>query len=107
SRVKKSLWLVCTGLLVLLACSMAMAQAGRGSISGTVTDPAGAVVPGAQVTLLDRAKGVSQRTQTSSAGLYTFISLNPGAYQITVSHEGFAKVQQDQVKVNVDQVTEA
>ena len=104
---KKARWLVSTCFVVLLACVAALGQAGRGSISGTVTDEAGAVVPQAQVTLLDRAKGVSQHTVTSSAGVYTFISLNPGVYQVTVTHEGFAKVQHDQIQVTVDQLTEA
>ena len=84
----------------------AFGQAGRGSISGTVTDPAGALVPGAQVTLLNKETGVSQHTVTSNAGLYSFISLNPGVYQVTASQTGFASVAQDKVAVNVDQATE-
>jgi hypothetical protein len=81
----------------------AFGQAGRGGISGTVTDPNGAVIPGAQVVLLNKATGVSQHTVTSGAGLYAFISLNPGAYQVTVSQTGFASVARDNVTVNVDQ----
>jgi hypothetical protein len=77
-------------ILFLCASSLALAQAGRGSISGTVTDPNGAVVPGAPVTLLNRATGGIQHTVTSGAGLYRFISLNPGVYQVTVSQSGFA-----------------
>jgi carboxypeptidase family protein len=77
-------------ILFLCASSLALAQAGRGSISGTVTDPNGAVVPGAPVTLLNRATGGIQHTVTSGAGLDRFISLNPGAYQVTVSQSGFA-----------------
>lgn len=100
-------WLVSTSVLVLLACAVALAQAGRGSISGTVTDSGGAVISGAEVTLVEPATGVSQHTVTTAAGLYTFISLNPGVYQITVSHEGFSKAQQDQIQVSVDQVTQA
>jgi hypothetical protein len=104
---REALRLLSVHLLVFFSGVVAFGQAGRGSISGTVVDPGGAVVAGARVTLLDRAKGISQHTVTSSAGLYTFISLNPGVYQISVAHEGFAKVQQDQIKVSVDQVTEA
>jgi hypothetical protein len=84
----------------------AFGQAGRGSISGTVTDPNGAVVSGAQVTLLNKATGVSLHTTASSAGLYTFISLNPGEYQITVTQTGFAKVVQDKIRVDLDEVTQ-
>ncbi len=93
---------------VLFLCAVAaFAQAGRGTISGTVTDPAGALVSAAKVTLLDQATGVTQQTVTSSAGLYTFVSLNPGTYKVTASQTGFASVALNNVNVNVDQVTEA
>ncbi len=93
--------------VVLFLCmgSIALAQAGRGSISGLVTDPAGALVAGAKVVLLDQATGVTQHSVTSSAGLYTFISLNPGVYQVTVSQTGFKNTAKDKVTVTVDQVT--
>ncbi len=93
-------------LLSLCAASVALAQAGRGSISGLVTDPNGALVPGAQVVLLNPATGVTQHTVTSGAGLYTFISLNPGVYQVTASQKGFKSVARDKITVNLDQVTE-
>ena len=93
-------------IVLLCAASVALAQAGRGSISGLVTDPGGAVVQGAHVTLLNPATGVGQHTVTSSAGLYTFLSLNPGVYQVTASQTGFKSVAQDKITVTVDQVTE-
>src|SRR5439155_7086887 len=97
----------CACLFILLAAIATFAQAGRGSISGTVTDPSGAVLSGAQVTLLNKATGVTQHTAASAAGLYSFISLNPGVYQVTASQTGFASVAVDKITVNVDQVTEA
>jgi carboxypeptidase family protein len=93
-------------ILFLCAGSTAFAQAGRGTVSGLVTDPGGALVSGAQVVLLNQATGVKQHTTTSSAGLYTFISLNPGSYQVTVSEKGFKNAAHDKVTVTVDQVTE-
>ena len=93
-------------ILFLCAAGVALAQAGRGSISGTVTDPGGAVIPGAQVVLLNHANGLTQHTVTNAAGLYNFISLNPGVYQVTASQTGFANVAQDKVTVSVDQTTE-
>jgi Carboxypeptidase regulatory-like domain len=92
--------------LFLCAASLALAQAGRGSIAGTITDPNGAVVAGAQVVLLNSATGLTQHTVSSGAGLYSFISLNPGQYQVTASQTGFASVAQDKITVNVDQATE-
>jgi len=96
----------CVCFLVLFASLTAFGQAGRGSISGTITDPGGALVPGAQVALLNKATGVTLHTASSSAGLYTFISLNPGVYQVTVSQAGFSNLIQDKITVNVDETTE-
>jgi hypothetical protein len=93
-------------IVFLIAACGAFAQAGRGSISGLVTDPGGAVVQGAKVTLLNPATGVTQHTVTSSAGLYTFISLNPGVYKVTASQTGFKSVAQEKITVNLDAVTE-
>jgi hypothetical protein len=93
-------------MLFVCAASVALAQAGRGGISGLVTDPGGALVQGAQVVLRNPATGATQHTVTSSAGLYTFISLNPGAYQVTASQAGFKSIALDKITVNVDQVTE-
>jgi hypothetical protein len=92
-------------LLILCTATAALAQAGRGAVSGLVTDPSGAIVPGAKVTLLNHATGVALHSVTSAAGLYTFVSLNPGAYVVTASMKGFESVAQDNVKVTVDQTS--
>src|SRR5580658_2533466 len=92
-------------VLLLCAGSMAFAQAGRGSISGLVSDPSGAIVSGAKVTALDHATGVALHTVTNAAGLYSFVSLNPGTYVVTASQKGFESVAQKNVLVTVDQVS--
>jgi hypothetical protein len=93
-------------LCILLLCTgIAFGQAGRGGVNGLVTDPTGAIVPGAKVTLLNHATGVEQHSVTTAAGLYSFVSLTPGVYQITATMQGFESVAQDNVKVNVDQVS--
>ncbi len=104
--IRKMRDVVCGCALFLFAVSAGLAQAGRGSISGLVTDSAGALVPGARVVLLNRATGVTQHTVTTGAGLYTFISLSPGVYQVTASQTGFKTTAHDKVMVTVDQVTE-
>src|SRR5579875_793026 len=86
-------------LLLGPAAPSILAQAGRGTISGTITDPSGAIVPGATVTLLNPATGVSLHTKTTAAGLYTFISLNPGTYQVTASLTGFTTAVRENVSV--------
>jgi Carboxypeptidase regulatory-like domain len=63
-------------LLMLLSAISSFAQGGQGKVSGLVTDPAGAIVLGAQVVLHNNATGLTQHTVTSAAGLYTFPSVN-------------------------------
>ena len=92
-------------VVFLCAATAALAQAGRGSISGLVSDPTGAIVPGAKITLLNHATGVALHTVTTTAGLYSFVSLNPGVYEVTASLKGFESVAQDNVNVTVDQVS--
>jgi hypothetical protein len=91
--------------ILLLTTAAAFAQAGRGGIHGLVTDPTGAIVPGAKVVALSRATGTSLSTVSTAAGLYSFVSLSPGEYKVTASMKGFESVAQDNVTVSLDQVT--
>ncbi|MGO9637990.1 MAG: carboxypeptidase regulatory-like domain-containing protein [Terracidiphilus sp.] len=105
-RSTRALRLLLGAMLVLLCVPLlTSAQSGRGSISGVVSDPSGAVVNGVKVTALNRATGVTIHTVTSDAGLYSFVSLNPGLYVITASQTGFESFTQNTVPVTVDQVT--
>ncbi len=99
------LLLSCMFLVLLSTTIAAFGQAGRGSISGSVTNQTGAVVPGASVTLLDPATGVARHTAANDAGHYAFISLNPGVYQVTASQQGFTTIVHSDVSVTVDQTT--
>ncbi|MGC1781397.1 MAG: carboxypeptidase regulatory-like domain-containing protein [Acidobacteriaceae bacterium] len=85
--------------------AMLFGQAGRGAISGSVTDQAGAIVRGAAVSVTDRATGVTRRATSNASGNYAFVSLNPGVYSVTAKTQGFVTVVQDQVRVTVDQTT--
>ena len=69
----------------------AQAQEFRGTISGAVTDPSGAVVPHADVTLTETRTGTVNRTTSDSAGQYVVPFLPPGDYTITVQAAGFQK----------------
>ncbi len=80
-------------------------QAGRGGISGLVSDASGAIVPGATVTAKDAATGDTLSTVTTAAGLYSFISLAPGKYEVRATAAGFDTMLQQNVTVTVDQVT--
>ena len=96
---------LCIAMLLLSAGSTAWAQAGRGGISGLVSDPSGASVSGARVTSTNHATGVEQSTVTTAAGLYSFVSLAPGTYQVTASQNGFETVSRAKIAVSVDQVS--
>ena len=72
-------------LLLLLACAVQLvAQESRGTIVGTVTDPSGAVVPGASVQVVNVAMGTKLALSTNEAGVFQASFLIPGAYNITV-----------------------
>ncbi len=80
--------------LLLLAAVVAHGQTGTSRIAGTVSDSTGAVVPGAAVTALNEATGISQTQTTTDAGLYSFASLPVGTYTITVERAGFKTAKQ-------------
>jgi hypothetical protein len=67
----------------------AFGQASDAMITGTVTDPQGAVVVGAKVTVKNSATGVVSSTVTTDTGNYTIADLPPGTYIITVAKKGF------------------
>ena len=64
---------------------------GNGRLSGTVTDPAGAAVPGANVRLLDENNGVVAQTTTESNGQYSFSGVSAGNYRVEFERQGFQK----------------
>jgi hypothetical protein len=86
--------------LALFAPRASRAQASAG-ITGTVTDPSGAVVPNAKVTVTNEDTSVSSNTVTSSAGTYAFRGLNPGKYRVTVEAQGFKQTVHQGVNVEV------
>ena len=76
-------------LLLLCAALFSRAQLYTGSLTGLVTDPSGAVVPGAEVTLTNIDRGTHSSTQTDGAGRYLFRSLPPGDYSLQVKAPNF------------------
>jgi hypothetical protein len=75
----------------------------RGSLRGTVTDPTGAVVPGAKVTLLNPETNETKSAATDSNGIYTFTGLPVATYHVTVERQGFKKKDITAVKLLSDQ----
>src|SRR5262245_10517667 len=78
-------------LSALLLTAFAFSQNTGANVSGTVTDPSGAVVPNTRVEARNLLTGIVSSTLTNEAGVYAFATLNPGNYQVTAAHPGFQK----------------
>lgn len=90
---------------LFISCSgLAHAQS-TATLSGTVTDPSGAVVPGAQVSVVGNATGLTRTVVTDSVGSYTVPSLPPGDYQVRATAAGFSTFVVKNVTLQVDQRT--
>ena len=81
------------------------AQTNRGAITGTVFDPAGAVVPDAKVTVLNIGTNQAVTVKTSGTGAYTVPNLDPVFYSVTVEASGFNKQIIDNVKVDTANIS--
>ncbi|MBI3209821.1 MAG: TonB-dependent receptor [Candidatus Solibacter usitatus] len=86
----------------LLAIS-AWAQLTQGFISGTVTDPTGAVVPSVSILLTETSTGVTRRGTTNQAGVYRFVGLEPGVYTVDYSKAGFETLRAANVELKTAQ----
>jgi Carboxypeptidase regulatory-like domain/TonB dependent receptor len=95
-------------LLLALLClpGVAFGQNFRGALSGTVTDPKGATIPGAKVTLTDLATRVTLTTETNAEGLYSILYITAGRHRLQVEASGFQAKIFENVEVRVgDQLT--
>ena len=81
-------------VLVAFVSLQAFAQTDTGTILGTVTDPTGAVVTGAAITVTHVATGAKRTTTSSATGTYTVTGLPPGSYEVLISASGFAEQKQ-------------
>jgi outer membrane receptor protein involved in Fe transport len=90
--------------LFIFATAASAQQANTASLAGTVTDPNGAVIPGATVTVTQKATGFTRTTTTNGEGLYVLTNLPPGDYEVKVEENGFAtKVSEHPVTLQVGQ----
>jgi hypothetical protein len=83
--------------------SFTSAQSQNSGISGTITDPTGAVVAGAELTITSRSRNTTARAMTGSDGLYSFPNLQPGDYEMKVSAAGFKPLVQTGISLLVNQ----
>ena len=92
--------------LIACACTPAAAQEFRGTVTGTVTDSANAVLPGVTVTVTNTDTGVDAPTVTNGEGTYVAAFLNPGNYRVSAELAGFKKLVRDGVVVRIaDRIT--
>jgi outer membrane receptor protein involved in Fe transport len=103
--VSNYIWIAALAISGVINPNSVKAQTSYGSVVGTVTDSAGALIAGAQVQLTNKGTNAEQKAVTSSAGTYTFINLIPGSYSLTVSHSGFKASTADQVDVQIGGIT--
>jgi hypothetical protein len=87
----------------LLLPAWTLAQTSMGGVSGTVTDASGAVLPGATVTLVNDATNVSSVRITNDSGYFTFVSVRPGSYSLTVELSGLKAARVASFAVGVNQ----
>ena len=102
--MKRSVWISVAvfSLLCSLWVPSALGQAVYGSILGTVTDPSGAAVAGAKVTVTSQTKNVSTEATTNESGNYSVTHLIPDVYSVRIENTGFKTIEFKNIQVNAD-----
>ena len=100
-RRRQGLCLMTALLLGLALAAPAFGQALPGSLSGSITDPGGAVIPGATVTATDQERGYDYTATSDETGRYAIRNLRPAVYKATVSVQGFKTFVRDKIEVRV------
>src|SRR4051812_40179778 len=102
-RRAEVLKIACLCVLVALMSLRCAAQATSAEISGSITDPSGAVVPGSTVTAANIETGTTQSTKSEDNGDYVLTNLRPGTYTLTAEASGFSKLVQAGLNLQVNQ----
>jgi len=91
-------------ICLLLSASMMFAQSDRGTITGTVSDPTNAVIPGANITATNQQTGAKYETISTETGNYTLVQLPSGVYQLSVELPGFKKYVRQGMTIQAAQI---
>jgi hypothetical protein len=96
-------------LLLLVLCLLGLAlfsfgQTEAATLSGLITDPQGKVVPGVAVEITNVDTNVSVHQTTNNVGLYVAVGLNPGRYRVSVTKDGFRRIDLTELVLNVQDV---
>ncbi len=103
TRLKALLQVAC--LSVFCMCLPAVAQRSASSLSGTVTDQSGAVIPGANIVVTEITTGVSTSAQSNGQGFYLISNLQPGTYKLHMGKAGFESYQRTGIVIQAGQPT--
>src|SRR5258708_5552949 len=92
--MKSSIKITITGCLLIGLCLVSAlpvsAQVAGATLSGIITDPQVAAIPGAKISATNAGNGITSDTDSNSSGAYTLPNLNPGEYQVTIASQGFS-----------------
>jgi len=88
-------------MLVVTAGRQAYGQAGSATLSGTITDPTGAIIPGAKVTLIEEASKVQRTAVADKNGNINFIAIPPATYDLQIAAAGFRPVRKNGIAVHI------
>jgi len=91
--------------LAACACACAYGQATSGNIIGTVTDPAGAIVPNVSITITSQERGTVYNATSNESGNYSVVHILPGLYTMEFKASGFQRLVQKDVSVGLDRST--
>ena len=97
-------WVFILSIAYLAAPTTTRAQVLYGSLTGNVTDPAGAAVAGASVSVVNLGTNVSKETTTNGEGIYQFNDLIAGSYKVTITAPNFSTVVSEGVNIEVNNV---
>ena len=87
--------------LAIFLPALAWGQGAGGTINGTVSDGTGAVIPGAQISIVNSETGVATAAETGINGVYAVPNMQPGEYNISASADGFKSVEVRGLRLNV------
>ncbi len=88
-------------LLLIAPLAFGQAEIGGATITGTLTDPSGAAIPGASVTVSSGETGYTRTVETTAAGLYSFARIPVGRYTLSAEARGFKSIRQENITLNV------
>jgi len=97
---RRSIWL--TRLIVGFLAALSWSQTSTTSLRGTIVDPNGAVIPGADLSLQSPSIGFSRATKTDGQGFYQFLAVPPTTYTLTIQAPGFGVLRLDNVRLLVN-----